>query len=131
MPPLEEEQLFPSTPGKIKIERPAHHHPMNRGIHRCFASTFTMFLWALLLIALTASYLSIQSFVDSGGRYIHRPVPRHHVIIGGPHWEKQIRSSAQIHRPHGLVGSRHRRGRLRRLARRPGAEKTRRRRCGG
>ncbi|KAI3811366.1 hypothetical protein L1987_21087 [Smallanthus sonchifolius] len=98
MPPLEED-LFPSITGKIKIER-NHNHTMNRAIHRCFTSTTTMFLWALLLIALTASYMSIQSFVDSGTRYLHHP--RDHVIIGGPHWEKQIRSSAQIHRSHGL-----------------------------
>ncbi|RID77819.1 hypothetical protein BRARA_A00699 [Brassica rapa] len=55
MPSIEDE-LFPSTPGKFKIDR------SNRQLHRCFASTSTMFLWALFLIALTASYLSFQSF---------------------------------------------------------------------
>ncbi|KAJ0788822.1 putative UDP-glucuronate 4-epimerase [Helianthus annuus] len=102
MPPSPlEEDIFPSTPGKIKIER-THHYTMNRSFHRCFTSTTTMFLWALLLIALTASYLSIQSFVDTGTRFLHHPIPRDHVIIGGPHWEKKIRASAQVHRVHGL-----------------------------
>ncbi|XP_059636014.1 UDP-glucuronate 4-epimerase 1 [Cornus florida] len=91
MPSLEE-QLFPSTPGKIKIDRP---HPMNRHVHRCFASTSTMFLWALFLIALTASYLSFQSFVDSGSRYFTSS-------WGGSQWEKQVRKSADTRRSGGM-----------------------------
>ncbi|KAK9932037.1 hypothetical protein M0R45_019288 [Rubus argutus] len=79
-----EDELFPSTPGKFKIERA---HTMNRQFHRCFASTSTMFLWALFLIALTASYLSFQSFVDSGSRYFS-------ASWGGIQWEKQPVSSA-------------------------------------
>ncbi|KAE9464284.1 hypothetical protein C3L33_03812, partial [Rhododendron williamsianum] len=55
-----------------------------------------MFLWALFLIALTASYLSFQSFVDSGSRYFS-------ASWGGIHWEKQVRNSAQIHRSGGLT----------------------------
>ncbi|XP_055822980.1 UDP-glucuronate 4-epimerase 1 [Solanum dulcamara] len=82
MPSLEEE-LFPSTPGKFKDR--------NRHFHRCFASTSTMFLWALFLIALTASYLCFQSFMDSGNRY----------FAHGHHWEKKIINSAQIRRSHG------------------------------
>lgn len=92
MPSLEDE-LFPSTPGKFKIDRA--HHTMNRQFHRCFASTSTMFLWALFLIALTASYLSFQSFVDSGSRYFS-------ASWGGIQWEKQVRNSAQIHRSGGM-----------------------------
>ncbi|KAJ4822019.1 UDP-glucuronate 4-epimerase 1 [Turnera subulata] len=88
-----EEELFPSTPGKFKIER--SHNSMNRQFHRCFASTSTMFLWALFLIALTASYLSFQSFVDSGSRYFS-------ASWGGIQWEKQVRASAQIHRNNGM-----------------------------
>lgn len=91
MPSLEDE-LFPSTPGKFKIDR---NHPMNRQFHRCFASTSTMFLWALFLIALTASYLSFQSFVDSGSRYFS-------ASWGGIQWEKQVRISAQPHRTNGF-----------------------------
>ncbi|GFZ15884.1 UDP-D-glucuronate 4-epimerase 1 [Actinidia rufa] len=91
MPSIEEE-LFPSTPGKFKIERA---HAMNRQFHRCFASTSTLFLWALFLIALTASYLSFRSFVDSGSRYFA-------ASWGGIQWENQVRSSAQIHRSGGL-----------------------------
>ncbi|KAK3221710.1 hypothetical protein Dsin_008735 [Dipteronia sinensis] len=91
MPSLEEE-LFPSTPGKFKIDRG---HTMNRQFHRCFASTSTMFLWALFLVALTASYLSFQSFVDSGSRYFS-------ASWGGIQWEKQVRNSAQIHRSGGM-----------------------------
>ncbi|CAI9098637.1 OLC1v1035316C1 [Oldenlandia corymbosa var. corymbosa] len=91
MPSLEEE-LFPSTPGKFKDKGG---HGMNRQFHRCFASTSTMFLWALFLIALTASYLSFQSFMDSGTRYFSS-------TWGGIHWEKQVRNSAQIHRPNGF-----------------------------
>ncbi|KAK8559157.1 hypothetical protein V6N13_098756 [Hibiscus sabdariffa] len=92
MPSLEDE-LFPSTPGKFKIDR--GHTNMNRQFQRCFASTSTMFLWALFLIALTASYLSFQSFVDSGNRYIT-------ASWGGIQWEKQIRNSAHIQRPAGM-----------------------------
>lgn len=91
MPSLEEE-FFPSTPGKFKIDRS---HNMNRQFHRCFASTSTMFLWALFLIALTASYLSFHSFVDSGSRYFS-------ASWGGIQWEKQVRNSAQIHRTGGM-----------------------------
>ncbi|KAJ4833569.1 UDP-glucuronate 4-epimerase 1 [Turnera subulata] len=92
MPSLEEE-LFPSTPGKFKIER--SDNSMNRQFHRCFASTSTMFLWALFLIALIASYLSFQSIVDSGSRYFS-------ASWGGIQWEKQVRTSAQIHRNNGM-----------------------------
>ncbi|XWS70885.1 hypothetical protein CRYUN_Cryun03dG0087700 [Craigia yunnanensis] len=91
MPSLEG-QLFPSTPGKFKIDR---NHNMNRQFHRCFASTSTMFLWALFLIALTASYFSFQNFVDSGSLYFT-------ASWGGIQWEKQVRNSAQIHRSGGM-----------------------------
>ncbi|XP_011010511.1 PREDICTED: UDP-glucuronate 4-epimerase 1-like [Populus euphratica] len=91
MPSLQDE-LFPSTPGKFKIDRA---HTMNRHFHRCFASTSTMFLWALFLVALTASYLSFQSFVYTGSRYFT-------ASWGGILWEKQIRHSAQIHRSNGM-----------------------------
>ncbi|KAK9098003.1 hypothetical protein Syun_025048 [Stephania yunnanensis] len=83
---IEDHDLFPSTPGKVKIERT---NMLNRQFYRCFASTSTMFVWALFLIALTASYLSFQSFVD--------PKNRHYPISwGGLNWEKQVRTSAQI-----------------------------------
>ncbi|XP_058113925.1 UDP-glucuronate 4-epimerase 1 [Magnolia sinica] len=87
-----EDELFPSTPGKVKIERS---HAMNRQFHRFFSSTTTMFLWALFLIALTASYLSFQSFMDTGSKYFT-------VSWGGIQWEKRVRSSAQITRPKGM-----------------------------
>ncbi|KAF2310364.1 hypothetical protein GH714_008017 [Hevea brasiliensis] len=89
---LLEEELFPSTPGKFKIDRG---HTMSRHFHRCFASTSTMFLWALFLIALTASYLSFQSFIDSGSKYFS-------ASWGGIQWEKQVRNSAQIQRSGGM-----------------------------
>ncbi|RWR75391.1 UDP-glucuronate 4-epimerase 1 [Cinnamomum micranthum f. kanehirae] len=91
MPSLEEE-LFPSTPGKVKIDRT---HTIHRQFHRCFASTSTMFLWALFLIALTASYLSFQSFVDTSSKYFT-------ASWGGIQWEKQVRNSALIRRPAGM-----------------------------
>ncbi|XP_077238225.1 UDP-glucuronate 4-epimerase 1 [Tasmannia lanceolata] len=92
MPSLEDE-LFPSTPGKVKIERA---HTINRQFHRCFASTSTMFLWALFLIALTASYLSFQSFMDTSSKYFT-------ASWGGIQWEKQVRTSAaQIKRSGGM-----------------------------
>ncbi|XP_008794398.1 UDP-glucuronate 4-epimerase 1 [Phoenix dactylifera] len=87
-----EDELFPSTPGKVKIERA---HAINRQFNRCFASTSTMFLWALFLIALTASYLSFQSFVDTSSKYLS-------ASWGGLHWEKQIRVSAEVRRPQGI-----------------------------
>lgn len=83
--------FLPSTPGKFKDKS----HTMHRQFQRCFASTSTMFLWALFLVALTAAYLSFQSFVDSGSKYFS-------TTWGGIHWEKQVRSSAQIHRQKGL-----------------------------
>ncbi|KAF7806584.1 UDP-glucuronate 4-epimerase 1 [Senna tora] len=92
MPSLDTDPI-PSTPGKFKIERT---HPMNRQFYRCFSSSSTMFLWALFLIALTVSYLSFQSFVDSGSRYLS-------ASWGGIQWEKQVRNSAQIHRRGGMA----------------------------
>ncbi|KAG0479629.1 hypothetical protein HPP92_010272 [Vanilla planifolia] len=92
---LMEDELFPSTPGKVKIERA---HPINRQFHRCFASTSTMFLWALFLIALTASYLSFQSFVSTSSRLFSSSSSS----WGGLHWERQIRSSASPRRASGL-----------------------------
>ncbi|CAI9765758.1 unnamed protein product [Fraxinus pennsylvanica] len=92
MPSLNEEELFlPSTPGKFKDRS----NTMHRQFHRCFASTSTLFLWALFLVALTASYLSFQSFVESGSRYLSS-------TWGGIQWEKQVRTSAQIHRANGF-----------------------------
>ncbi|XP_073010375.1 UDP-glucuronate 4-epimerase 1 [Typha latifolia] len=88
-----EDELFPSTPGKVKIDR-AHAAAINRQFYRCFASTSTMFLWALFLIALTASYLSFQSFVDTSSRYFS-------ASWGGLHWERQIRASARPRRADG------------------------------
>ncbi|CAN4096615.1 unnamed protein product [Withania somnifera] len=87
-----EEEFIPSTPGKFKDKT---YYSLNRQFHRCFASTSTMFLWALFLIALTASYLSFQSFMDSGTRYLSS-------TWGSLHWEKQVRDSAQIHRVNGM-----------------------------
>ncbi|XP_038878714.1 UDP-glucuronate 4-epimerase 1-like [Benincasa hispida] len=92
MPTLDEE-LFPSTPGKFKIEQRSY--GINRQFYRFFASTSTMFLWALFLIALTVSYLSFQSFVDSGTRYLS-------ASWGGLQWEKQVRTSAEIRRSRGM-----------------------------
>ncbi|PKI42369.1 hypothetical protein CRG98_037247 [Punica granatum] len=91
MPSIQDE-LLPSTPGKFKIDHRGSHH---RQLHRCFASTSTMFLWALFLIALTASYLSFQSFIDTGNRYFA-------ASWGGIQWERQVRNSAQIHRSGGM-----------------------------
>ncbi|KAK6944296.1 NAD-dependent epimerase/dehydratase [Dillenia turbinata] len=91
--PSTEDELFPSTPGKFKIDRQSN--MLNRQFNRCFASTSTMFLWALFLIALTASYLSFQSFVDSGSRYFS-------ASLGGIQWEKQVRNSAETHRSGGI-----------------------------
>ncbi|KAJ8560828.1 hypothetical protein K7X08_022688 [Anisodus acutangulus] len=87
MPSLEEELMFPSTPGKFKGQ--------NRHFHRCFASTSTMFLWALFLIAITASYLCFQSFMDNNKSTGVRYFTSHH-------WEKQVINSAQIRRTHGM-----------------------------
>ncbi|EYU37123.1 hypothetical protein ABFS82_10G129600 [Erythranthe guttata] len=87
----EQESFLPSTPGKLKDKS----HSMHRQFHRCFTSTSTMFLWALFLVALTAAYLSFQSFVDSGSKYFH-------TAWGGIQWEKQVRSSAQIRRQGGF-----------------------------
>jgi UDP-glucuronate 4-epimerase len=54
-----------------------------------------MFLFALFLIALTAGYLSFKSAMDSGTRYFSS-------TWGGIQWEKQVRTSAQIHRSNGV-----------------------------
>ncbi|XP_022886111.1 UDP-glucuronate 4-epimerase 1-like [Olea europaea var. sylvestris] len=91
MPSISEELLLPSTPGKFKDKS----HAMHRQFYRCFASTSTMFLWALFLVALTASYLSFQSFVDSGNKYFS-------ATRGGVHWEKQVKTSARVHRRNGF-----------------------------
>ncbi|GAA0185668.1 epimerase/racemase [Lithospermum erythrorhizon] len=84
MPSLEDE-LFPSTPGKFKDRS-------NRKFHRCLASTSTMFLWALFLIALTALYISFQSFLGGGDTD----------KWGGIQWERQVVASAKVHRHGGF-----------------------------
>ncbi|MQL79873.1 hypothetical protein Taro_012305 [Colocasia esculenta] len=86
-----EDGMFPSTPGKVKVDRAAH-TAVQRQLHRCFASTTTMFLWALFLVALTASYLSFQPFVDTGSRFLS-------ASWGGIQWEHQVRASALPRRP--------------------------------
>ncbi|XP_074567994.1 UDP-glucuronate 4-epimerase 1-like [Curcuma longa] len=88
-----EDDLFPSTPGKVKIERT---HGASRKLQRCFASANTLFLWALFVIALIASYLSFQSFVDTSSRYLS-------ASWGGLHWERQIRASAAVRRTEGIT----------------------------
>ncbi|KAH7861620.1 hypothetical protein Vadar_028481 [Vaccinium darrowii] len=92
----EVDYVFPSTPGKIKIERA---HKVNRQFHRClgiFASTSsTMFFWVLFVIVLTASYIS---FVNSGSRCFSSPAS----VYDGVEWQKRVRTSAQIHRSNGL-----------------------------
>lgn len=91
---MNEELFLPSTPGKFK-DRGAYN--INRQFRRCLTSTSTMFLWALVLIILTGSYLGFQSlFTDNGSRYFSSSP------WGGLHWEKQVRNSAQIHRPNGF-----------------------------
>ncbi|TYI68730.1 hypothetical protein E1A91_D08G108400v1 [Gossypium mustelinum] len=91
-PSFDEDGEFPSTPAKFKIDRS---HNMNRHFHRCFASTSTMFFWALLLIAFTASYLSFQSFVESRSRYFTSS-------CGAIQWENQVRNPGHIHRSGGM-----------------------------
>ncbi|KAL6861901.1 hypothetical protein ACP4OV_017601 [Aristida adscensionis] len=94
-----EEDLYPPAPGKVKAERPG---AMSRQLHRCFASTGTMFLWALVLVAMTATYLSFHSAMDappsssSPSRYNYFAAS-----WGGLHWERQIRASASPRRPPG------------------------------
>ncbi|KAF8389296.1 hypothetical protein HHK36_025989 [Tetracentron sinense] len=83
---------FPSTPGKVKIDRT---RTLTRLLYRCLASTSSLFLWVLFLIALTASYLSFHSFVDSGSRFFT-------ASWGGIQWEKQVRTSSQIRRSGGM-----------------------------
>ncbi|CAM8942482.1 hypothetical protein QQ045_013928 [Rhodiola kirilowii] len=93
MPSYEEDQ-FPSTPGKVKIER-THYHGFSRQFGRFFSSTTTMLIWALFLIALTASFFSFQTSVHTGKTYFA-------ASWADRRWEKDVRSSAQIQRPHGM-----------------------------
>ncbi|XP_020091063.1 UDP-glucuronate 4-epimerase 1-like [Ananas comosus] len=89
--------VFPSTPGKLKtwsggssaISR--HHVGV---VHRCFASTSTLFLWALLLVALTASYLSFAGLVDTSSRYLLLSASRARGGGGGG-WERRVGESAR------------------------------------
>lgn len=57
-----------------------------------------MFVSALFLIAVTASFISFQSFVGSGSRYLH-----YTVRTGVSGYEKQIQSSAEIRRKNGFA----------------------------
>lgn len=91
--------MFPSTPGKVKIERA---HQINRQLNRCFASTSIMFIWALFLIALTASYLSFQSFVSTSSRFFSSSSSSSS-SWGGLQWERQVRASASHRRSSGLT----------------------------
>ncbi|KAL2495294.1 UDP-glucuronate 4-epimerase 1-like [Forsythia ovata] len=65
MPSVNEELLLPSMLRKFKDKS----HAMHRQFYCYFASTSTMCSWALFFVALTMSYLSFQSFMDSGNRY--------------------------------------------------------------
>ncbi|PKU66748.1 UDP-glucuronate 4-epimerase 1-like [Dendrobium catenatum] len=91
---LKEDELFPSTPGKFKIERS---HQFHRQYQRCFASSTTIFLWVIFLIALTASFLSFQPFLSSSSRLSSAH------SWGGLQWERQVRVSASPRRPSGLT----------------------------
>ncbi|KAH0460752.1 hypothetical protein IEQ34_008327 [Dendrobium chrysotoxum] len=91
---LKEDELFPSTPGKFKIERA---HQIHRQYQRCFASSTTIFLWVIFLVALTASFLSFQPFLSSSSR-----LSSSH-SWGGLQWERQVRVSASPRRPSGLT----------------------------
>ncbi|TYJ22121.1 hypothetical protein E1A91_A08G105900v1 [Gossypium mustelinum] len=71
-----EDEEFPSTPGKFKIDRS---HNINRHFRRCFASTSTIF----------------QSFVESRSRYFTSS-------CGAIQWENQVRNSGHIHRSSGM-----------------------------
>ncbi|KAL1156572.1 hypothetical protein V6Z11_A08G100500 [Gossypium hirsutum] len=75
-PSFEEDEEFPSTPGKFKIDRS---HNINRHFRRCFASTSTIF----------------QSFVESRSRYFTSS-------CGAIQWENQVRNSGHIHRSSGM-----------------------------
>ncbi|XP_057852765.1 UDP-glucuronate 4-epimerase 1 isoform X2 [Cryptomeria japonica] len=83
---------FPSTPGKVKIERGNH---FNRQLNRWLTSSATFFFWALFLIALTASYLCLKTSLDIGTKHISK--------WGGPQWEKKVQHSCQAKRPGGMV----------------------------
>ncbi|CAM8950504.1 unnamed protein product [Rhodiola kirilowii] len=93
MPSYEEDQ-FPSTPGKVKIER-THYHGFSRQFGRFFSSTTTMLIWTLFLIALTTSFLSFQTSVHTGKTYFA-------ASWADRRWEKDVHSSAQIQRSHGM-----------------------------
>ncbi|XP_047322590.1 UDP-glucuronate 4-epimerase 1-like [Impatiens glandulifera] len=85
MPPrssIEQELMSPSTPKKFKTDRSV------RQFHRCFASTSTIFLCALFLIVLTASFLSFRIFIGGSTKWCY--------------FENQVRSSAHIHRSGGF-----------------------------
>jgi UDP-glucuronate 4-epimerase len=77
-----EDDLLISTLGKVKIEH------TSRQLHRCFTSTSTTFLWALFPVTMAASYLNLQSFVNTSS---HKHLA---ASWGGLHWERQIRASA-------------------------------------
>uniref|UniRef100_A0A7N1A4D3 UDP-glucuronate 4-epimerase n=1 Tax=Kalanchoe fedtschenkoi TaxID=63787 RepID=A0A7N1A4D3_KALFE len=92
MASLEDEE-FPSTPGKVKIERSHHHHGFVRQFSLVFSSnTGTMLIWALFLFALTASFLS---FHQTGRTYSY-------FSWADRRWENEVRMSAQIQRPRGM-----------------------------
>uniref|UniRef100_A0A0D3H979 30S ribosomal protein S31, mitochondrial n=1 Tax=Oryza barthii TaxID=65489 RepID=A0A0D3H979_9ORYZ len=94
----EAEVMYPSTPGKVKVEQRSS-AAMSRQVHRCFASTGTMFLWALFLVAMTATYLSFRSLAGDAAASSSRYFPA--ASWGGLHWERQIRASASPRRPPG------------------------------
>jgi hypothetical protein len=78
-----EDDLLISTLGKVKIEHTSWQ------LHRCFTSTSTTFLWALFPVTMAASYLNLQSFVNTSS---HKHLA---ASWGGLHWERQIRASAR------------------------------------
>ncbi|KAK8950449.1 UDP-glucuronate 4-epimerase 1 [Platanthera guangdongensis] len=84
----QEEELFPSRLGKVKIKVA---HAINKLFHGCFASTSTMFLCAFFLITLTTSYFSFQSFISTSSCF-----------LSSSEWDRQIRASTTIFRSQGF-----------------------------
>ncbi|ERN14513.1 UDP-glucuronate 4-epimerase 1 [Amborella trichopoda] len=91
---------FPSTPGKVKIDR--SHYNLSRQINRWLSSSATLVFWSLFLLALTASFACLKTSFT---------VPQSHArgattaaaSWGGPAWEKQLRRSCETRRANAQV----------------------------
>jgi len=90
--PDQNDNVYPSTPGKIKIENRSYSHFFHRHVQRFLASTTPLIPWFVFLISLVAIFYTFNT-----------PFPTHPQSYSSHdiQWEKKVRSSANPRRKDG------------------------------